>query len=95
MDIDTSFETLLDQSALSSCKDYAQSDVAENTGFANHTVSLTDGSRWKILAPLSKRKYQQVVPPCEATQVFTCVCVEDPRRDYEGISEAVIKVKYQ
>lgn len=69
--------------------------TTENGGFLGTVVCFLDGSYWKLTRTLSRTKYQQAQPPYEATQVFACICLEDPDKKYEGIEEAVIKVKYQ
>ncbi|KAJ4366342.1 hypothetical protein N0V83_007978 [Neocucurbitaria cava] len=38
---------------------------------------------------------QQMSSPCEARQVFTAVCVEDPLGCYRDMNEAVVKIKFQ
>jgi len=66
----------------------------ENGGFLGTVIRLNGGSCWKLTKALSKIAYQQRQPPFEARQVFTCVCLEDPDHNYDGIKEAVMKVKY-
>ena len=63
--------------------------------FEGLIVHLADKSQWEIMEPLSEPKYQDVIAPCEATQVFTCICVEDPQGAWTEVPEAVVKVKYQ
>jgi len=53
---------------------------------------IADNARWKILAPLSKLQFQDEHSPCEARQVYTCVCLDEPWKD---LGECVVKVKFQ
>lgn len=66
-----------------------------NTGLLGTVVCFEDGSYWKLTTALSDMRYQQKAPPYEAIQAFQCVCLRDLNNDYEGIEEAVIKVKFQ
>lgn len=67
----------------------------ENGGFLGTVIRFKDGSCWKLTKALSKTAYQRRQPPFEARQVFTCVCMKDPHHNYDGIKEAVMKVRYQ
>jgi hypothetical protein len=60
--------------------------------FEGQVFFLPDGSRWRLLSPLSKVKLQQANTPCEGTQVFTCVNMNDS--DEYG-PEVVVKIKFQ
>ncbi|KAF2112025.1 hypothetical protein BDV96DRAFT_689828 [Lophiotrema nucula] len=60
--------------------------------FRGHIFLDNDSRRWRINDPLSAVKYQQENGPCEATQVFTCICLDDAVDD---VSESVVKIKYQ
>jgi hypothetical protein len=64
-------------------------------GFLGAVIRLSDGSQWKLTETLSRIKYQDTDPPYEAVQVFISICLEDPSDSYNGIEEAVMKVKYQ
>ncbi|KAF2277877.1 uncharacterized protein EI97DRAFT_465993 [Westerdykella ornata] len=72
----------------------APSDDRKKCSFEGRIITCEDGSSWKIAAPVSSPRYQRVNSPCEATQVYTCICVEDPTGNHDGL-EAVVKVKYQ
>ncbi|KAI4607423.1 hypothetical protein J4E83_009606 [Alternaria metachromatica] len=63
-----------------------------NNPYVGKMFRITDNSRWKILAPLSKLQFQDVHSPCEARQVYTCVCLDGPWKD---LGECVVKVKFQ
>ncbi|KAI4612148.1 uncharacterized protein J4E87_010338 [Alternaria ethzedia] len=52
----------------------------------------TKDARWRILAPLSTLEFQDDHSPCEARQVYTCVCLDEP---WKAIGECVVKVKFQ
>jgi hypothetical protein len=67
----------------------------ENAGFLGAVIRFPDDSHWKLTAALSCTKYQDSDPPYEAVQVFACTCLQDPSHNYEGVEEAVVKVKYQ
>ncbi|KAF2751529.1 hypothetical protein M011DRAFT_473989 [Sporormia fimetaria CBS 119925] len=70
-------------------------DPQPYSGYMNRTVIFGDDSEWTITASLSDAKRQWSQPPFEATQVYSAVCIKDPRGLYIGVEEAVIKVKYQ
>jgi hypothetical protein len=70
-------------------------NIPPNPAFSGPVVTFDDSSSWKLTKPLSKLAYQQVNSPFEARQVFLCELLEDKEGVYEGISEAVIKSKYQ
>lgn len=63
--------------------------------FIGQMMNFADGSRWLLQEALSQIALQQNVSPCEARQVFTAVCVDDPLGRYRDIGEAVIKIKFQ
>ncbi|EAT81183.1 hypothetical protein SNOG_11475 [Parastagonospora nodorum SN15] len=56
---------------------------------------MSTQSRWQIEAPLSQIAPQQTRSPCEARQVFTAACIEDPSEIYGALDLAVIKIKFQ
>jgi hypothetical protein len=60
--------------------------------FKGRIFSITDGTRWRVLEPLSEVKLQQDFSPCEGRQVYTCVCLDKPWSSY---AEAVVKIKFQ
>jgi hypothetical protein len=60
--------------------------------FVGKHFNISDGTRWQIRAPLSHITLQQVFSPCEARQVYTATCVDEPWKSY---GEVVVKVKFQ
>ncbi|KAF2006558.1 hypothetical protein P154DRAFT_517615 [Amniculicola lignicola CBS 123094] len=62
------------------------------SGFGNQMITVRSGSRWRVKNALSKVKRQDSVAPCEATQVYTAICLDEAMSGYK---EAVIKIKYQ
>jgi hypothetical protein len=59
--------------------------------FMGKIFSITDGTRWRVLKPLSEVKLQQDFSPCEGRQVSACVCLDTPWSSY---GEAVVKIKF-
>jgi hypothetical protein len=76
-------------SSETSCSEY------DDEVFKDTLVQFTDGSRWLIQKPLSNLKLQQTHSPCEARQVFTAQCLEDPMNKHEHNQQAVVKIKFQ
>ncbi|KAF2751243.1 hypothetical protein M011DRAFT_455284 [Sporormia fimetaria CBS 119925] len=72
-------------------------DKEIESSFLGMIVTFEDEFRWKIIKALSSLQSQRVIPPYEARQVLTCVCVEDPKGVYSEVDkrEAVMKIKYQ
>ncbi|KAF2868630.1 hypothetical protein BDV95DRAFT_596962 [Massariosphaeria phaeospora] len=60
--------------------------------FKGKIFTMSDGTRWQLLEPLSCLATQQVNPPGEARQVFSCKCLDPPWPDH---GDAVVKIKYQ
>jgi hypothetical protein len=60
-----------------------------------HEFVCRDESRWKVGERLSARKLQQEYSPCEARQVFTATCVDDPEEKHPSSREAIVKIGYQ
>ncbi|KAH5778830.1 hypothetical protein HBI88_093960 [Parastagonospora nodorum] len=67
----------------------------EDHAFDGQIFTFSDKSRWQIEAPLSQIAPQQTRSPCEARQVFTAACIEDPSEIYGALDLAVIKIKFQ
>lgn len=63
-----------------------------NNPFVDTIFRLADGTRWKILKPLWLLEFQEDFSPCEARQVYTCVCLDKPWKD---IGECRVKIKFQ
>ncbi|KAI4912192.1 hypothetical protein J4E85_011126 [Alternaria conjuncta] len=63
-----------------------------NNPFVNRIFRLADKTRWKILKPLSLLEFQEDFSPCEARQVYTCVCLDEPWKD---VGECIVKIKFQ
>lgn len=73
--------------------DYEDEPTVE--GYLNESIRFPDGSLWMCTKALSQVKYQQGQPPFEATQVYDCICVDDPNGAHPEDQNAFIKVKYQ
>jgi len=71
------------------------SPAYEDEPFEATTVQFPDGSRWVMADPLSQINLQQTCSPCEARQVFTALCLEDPTTRHIRGEEAVIKTKFR
>jgi hypothetical protein len=63
--------------------------------FEGQIVAFPDDSQWRIGSPLSSLALQQTFSPCEARQVFTATCVDDPLGIYDDMQKAVVKLKFQ
>jgi len=85
---------LLSQSSLHHAPVSGISD-SEVYVFDGQIFTFSDKSRWQIEAPLSEVALQQTRSPCEARQVFTATCIEDPSEIYGALDLAVIKIKFQ
>ncbi|KAF2637345.1 hypothetical protein P280DRAFT_472070 [Massarina eburnea CBS 473.64] len=71
------------------------SRVRRRFPFIGTTVTFPDESQWAIREGLSDLKLQQDYIPCEASQVYLVECLADPQDLYDGLKEAVVKVKFQ
>ncbi|KAH6613131.1 hypothetical protein C7974DRAFT_428824 [Boeremia exigua] len=61
--------------------------------FEGAKFRIHDGTRWKVLQPLTKVDLQQEYVPCEGSQVFSCISLDKAIRSKYGT--VAVKIRFQ
>ena len=69
--------------------------IDEHSVFEGGSICFSDKSQWQVQKPMSYIELQRTDVPCEARQVFSAICLEDPGAKHSSGEKAIMKIKFQ
>jgi hypothetical protein len=67
----------------------------EPSVFDGGSICFSDKLQWQVQEPMSHIEPQRTNVPCEARQIFSAICLEEPHNKHPSGERAVIKIKFQ